>query len=259
MIFFGCVYISRISIFQINRVEVIGNKVVDTEAITEIAQKEMVGKYLWLFPKINILLYPRNAIKKELSNNFRRLNTINLNIKTKNTLQITVTERTGVYTWCGPARNMTDTTGITKAEKCYFMDENGYIFDEAPYFSGEVYFKFYGLTNIKDSSNPVGSSFGEKDFKQLISFKNVLVNLGMKPTALYSSEDGDIHVLLSGGITGKTGPEIILKADSDFGVMAENLQAALSTEPFQSDFKNKYSSLVYIDLRYGNKVFYKFK
>jgi hypothetical protein len=55
------------------------------------------------------------------------------------------------------------------------------------------------------------------------------------------------------------GPEIIFKIDSDFQKIAENLQAAITTEPLQTDFKNKYSSLLYIDLRFGNKVYYKFR
>ena len=51
---------------------------------------------------------------------------------------------------------------------------------------------------------------------------------------------------------------ICVGLDSDFEKLAENLQAALMTEPLQSDFKNKFSSLLYIDLRFGNKVYYKF-
>jgi len=38
----------------------------------------------------------------------------------------------------------------------------------------------------------------------------------------------------------------------------ENLDTALNTEPLKSDFKKKYSSLEYIDLRFGNKVYSKF-
>jgi len=71
-------------------------------------------------------------------------------------------------------------------------------------------------------------------------------------------EDGDVKLYLS-SFTSKMGPEIIFKADSNFEKIIENLQSVLSTEPLQSDFKNKYSSLLYIDLRFGNKVYYKFK
>ena len=59
--------------------------------------------------------------------------------------------------------------------------------------------------------------------------------------------------------TSQMGPEIIFKADSDFNQIIENLQSVLTTEPLQTEFKTKYSSLLYIDLRFGNKVYYKFK
>ena len=71
-------------------------------------------------------------------------------------------------------------------------------------------------------------------------------------------DNGDIKVFLSGK-KNQPWPEIILKADSDFQKVAENLEAALTTEPLQSNFKNKYSSLLYIDLRVKNKVYYKFQ
>ena len=72
-------------------------------------------------------------------------------------------------------------------------------------------------------------------------------------------ENNDIKMYLSGGATSTTGPEIIFKTDADFQKIAENLEAALTTEPLLSKFKNNYSSLLYIDLRFGNKVYYKFQ
>ena len=83
--------------------------------------------------------------------------------------------------------------------------------------------------------------------------------MGLKPVALYKQDNGDIRVFLSKGKTLSMGPEIIFKSDTDLETVAENLQAALNTEPLQSDFKNKYSSLLYIDLRFGNKVYFKFQ
>ena len=153
------------------------------------------------------------------------------------------------------------------------MDENGYIFDEAPYFSGEVYFKFYGLpaqAGVPDvgipqsgspasGTSPLGSYYSKQNFQQLLSFKDGLVTFGLKPVALYITNDGEIEFILSGGTAATLGPEIILNNDSDFQKVAENLETALTTEPLQTEFKNKYSVLQYIDLRFGNKVYYKFQ
>lgn len=245
-------YISRIEKLNVNEVEIKGNKIIETEAIKSAVQTEIAGRYVWLFPKTNIFLYPKNKIKLDLSNQFKRLKDINLSIENQKTLVISVTERIPKYTWCGalPIAN-------NNKEKCYFLDESGYIFDEAPYFSGEVYFKFYGLTDL-NNGNPSGSYFFQKDFGNLILFKESIENMGLKPVILYIKENNDATIYLSKGKIAPLGPEIIFKKDSDFQKIAENLKAALETEPLKSEFKNKYSSLLYIDLRFENKVYYKF-
>ena len=240
VIFAGLAYISRVPSLNINEVEIIGNKVIDTETIKEAVEQVIKGKYLWFFPKTNILFYPKNAIKNKLNNQFTRLGNISFFIKDEKILEVSVTERVALYLWCGetlPEINNYD-------QKCYFLDKDGYIFDEAPYFSGEVYFKFYGKL--------------PPDFTKLILFKETLESIGLKPVTLFVQDNGDIKIFLSAE-TQPTGPEIIFKIDSDFQKVIENLEAALKTEPLQSNFKNKYSSLMYIDLRFGNKVYFKFR
>lgn len=255
IIFAGLTYISRFSVLNINSVEIIGNKVIDTQAIEKVVKRQIEGKYLWLIPKTNILLYPTNDIKKELDNKFKRLKDITFSIKNKKTLVVSLAERIGLYTWCGivPTEQNSDSN-----QKCYFLDKDGYIFDESPYFSGEVYFKFYGLTELIEDV-PSGFYFLKQNFQKLTLLKETFENMGLKPVALYLLDNGDVKIFLSTENSLFTGPEIIFKIDSDFKKIAENLEVALTTEPLQTDFKNKYSSLLYIDLRFGNKVYFKFK
>ena len=259
------VYLSRINRLNISDVEITGNQTVDTVATKSIIDDQLAGKYLWLFPKTNIFIYPKNAIKNQLEDKLKRLKDINISIVNNKTLKISVSERKALYTWCGatsPIDDISLTSATMTDNKCYFIDEDGYIFDEAPYFSGEVYFKFYGLPEVSNSSdvdfNPLGSYVAKNNFKQLIYFKDTLLGLKLKPVSLYLNNNGDIDVYLSSGVANVLGPKIMVKADSDFQNVAENLEAAITTEPLQSEFKNKYSSLLYIDLRFGNKVYYKF-
>ncbi len=244
VIFAGLVYISRIPAFNIISVEIIGAKITDAGMIKAVVEKEIAEDYLWLFPKTNILLYPKNSIKNQLHNTFKRLKDINFSVKDNKILEVSVTERVASYIWCGDVPLQPDSKD---KPKCYFLDDSGYNFDEAPYFSGEVYFKFYG------------SDFSEANFEKLISLKKMLEAMGLEPAGLYLEGNGDnIRIFLSAKNSSSTQPEIILKADADFQKVAENLEVALNTEPLQSNFKNKYSSLLYIDLRFGNKIYYKF-
>ena len=91
---------------------------------------------------------------------------------------------------------------------------------------------------------------------KVIAFKNTLLDLGIKPTSLYLVGE-DIEIYLSS--KSPYSPKIIFKKDFNLEAISENLQTALDAEPLKSNFKNKYASLEYIDLRYGNKVYYKFR
>ncbi|MFA6353570.1 MAG: hypothetical protein WCW93_01415 [Candidatus Paceibacterota bacterium] len=248
VVFFLLAYFSNLKSLNISNVEITGNKVIDTEALQGTVEEQITGKYLWLFPKTNILLYPKNSIKNTLQEKFKRLNNMNLSIK-NNTLEVSLGERTAKYTWCGTE----SPEAPLQNQQCYFVDEDGYVFDEAPYFSGEVYFKFYGVQSE--------SYFYKQNFKQLIAFKDILIGLDLKPIILYVANNGDVEIFLSKGISSVStiGPKIIFKLNADFENVAENLGAALNNEPLKSKFKNKYSSLLYVDLRFGNKVYDKFQ
>ena len=158
-----------------------------------------------------------------------------------------LSERIALYTWCGVKSE--------EDKKCYFMDEDGYVFDEAPYFSGDIYFKFYGLL---DTVNPLGSYFSKQNFKQLILFKDVLVGMKLKIAGLNIINNEDAEMIFLKEASSETEPKIIFKINADFQHIAENLQAAINTEPLKSKFKNKYRALQYIDLRFENKVYDKF-
>ena len=138
--------------------------------------------------------------------------------------------------------------------KMIFLDKEGYIFDEAPYFSGEVYFKFYGLSdvgrsNVRGYGNPI---FLQITFEIYHFYSKSSEGMKLRPVALDVTPDGDIKYF-SLGVNDRNKSRNNFKADADFQKVAENLKAVLTTEPLQSNLKNKYSSFLYIDLRFGNK------
>ena len=249
----GLIFLSGWKNINIDTITITGNKVVEKKDIEEVIHSKIDGHYLGLFPKTNFILLPNRAIKNELHSKFKRLKDIKIETTDTNTLEITVSEYNGKYTWCG------DSIPINEApeeNRCYFMDENGYIFDDSLYFSGNLYFKFFG--KIKDrTENPIGLYFLPDNFAQIIYFTDNLKQMELKLSSLLAKEDGDIEIYLKPKDSIYI-PKIIFKSNNDLEKIAENLQAILTTEPFKSDFKNKYSSLLYIDLRFGNKVYYKF-
>jgi hypothetical protein len=250
-LFGAVIFLSRVGFMNIGEIKVEGNKIADAELISQTAKEAMSGKYLWLFPKTNTLIYPEKKVKEALEKNFKRLTDINLDL-TGTKLKITVAERVSVYTWCGlmPRANTKD--------KCYFTDKDGFIFEEAPYFSEEVYFKFYGGAFISDE-DAMGKSFAPGDFPKFILLKKDLENIGLKPVAIYKVDDEDAEVLLSSKNERPDNAIINFKLSSNPDKISEDLGTALAAEPLKTEFKKKYASLQYIDLRVGSKIYYKFK
>ncbi len=258
IIFVGLIFLSRWQKINIIDIQISGNKITETDKIKEIVQKSIEGDYLWLFPKTNFVLYPKSKIKNELVNKFKIFKAISVSVKNTDTLEINVTEREKKYVWCGDDVTLYENSDKSKEDKCYFVDENGYIFDNAPYFSGNVYFKFFGgiLENLE---NPIGYNFSKENFGNISSLIELLKQTKAKTTAFSYRDDGDINIYLSSNVSLADSPKIIIKKDFIPEKIIENLDTILSTEPLQAEFVKKYSSLLYIDLRFGNKVYYKFK
>lgn len=249
----GLGYLLRWQKINIQSVQISGNGVLDTTAIEEVARENLAGNFLWFIPKTNFLLYPRGTIATALADKFKILKDISIGLEQDGVLNINVTEREAKYTWCGEELSLE-----SEKNKCYFIESNGYVFDQAPYFSGDVYFKFYGKLE-GEKNEPIGSYFLPDFFSKLVSLKDMMSRIGVKVSSLVVSSDGEVDLYLSTITPPPDAPKIIFKLNADFEKIVENLQTALSSEPLQADFKKKYSSLNYIDLRFGNKVYFKFK
>ncbi len=248
VIFVGLVILSRWEKLNIKNIVITGNVVVDTKDIEALVSEELAGKYLWLIPKTNFALYPKRSITASLEDKIKRLKDISINTKDPDTLEVAVGEREIKYTWCGdelPKEELGPEKGV-----CYFTDKNGYLFDVAPYFSGDVYFRFYGRMDA-----PLGKYFYPENFSKFVFYKDSLEAMDFDVVSMNITDDGEAEVFLAS--KSKPAPKVIIKISLDQIKVMENLQSALDT-----DFKNKlttnYDKLRYIDLRFDNKVYYKF-
>jgi hypothetical protein len=251
----GICLILRISKININEVKISGNRVVDSKSIEDTVRENLRGNYFFLFPKTNFIIYPKEKIIKDLSSKYKRLKTISLNVVDFKTLEVLVNEYNGKYLWCGGVVKELDSR---IEQKCYFMDSAGYIFDEAPFFSGEVFLKFYGLIPNIEKQNPLGNYFNSEIFSKLIRFKELLEQNDFKVLSIWVNDQNEVYFNLSTLGIALINPKIILNTDFDYDKIAENLEAAIATEPLKTELKNNYASFSYLDLRFGNKVHFKF-
>ena len=138
--------------------------------------------------------------------------------------------------------------GSEPAEQCYFMDQNSTIFAPAPIFSGDAYFKFYGLVA---SSSPIGAEYiaSTTIFGELAQFVESVKNLSLRPQYVVAKDNGEFSMIISGG------SEIYFDIKRPLTQVFDNLETLLSNPPLSKGVSN----VEYIDLRFGNRVDYKLK
>ena len=246
------VYVSRLSRFALDTVVVSGNKVVDTEDVTSRVESKLAGHYAYFIPHRNAFLYPKQKILADIATAFPRFQTVSIYRTDLHTVLVTVTEIRGRALWCG-----SDVDHLGPDTPCYFTDESGKIVSDAPYYSGNVYPRFFGGVLPTNGATPIGTSFVDQaTFENLLAFETRVQALGfaVKGIVVGDGDEDSFSIDLSGG---KTAPIRFLKKD-DFQILSGNLSAALGNAELKSAVTSNKANLEYFDLRFTNKVYYKF-
>ena len=245
----------------INAIEVVGTKIINSSDIEKTVKEHLSGRYFYLFSRANAFLYPHDHIYIDLLDLFPRIESLSVERTSINKLRIQITERIGSHLYCGTAPIDSSTYGD---ENCYFINDDGYIFDRAPYFSGDVYFKFYGpLLELKEGEvvsqeSPLGRHMlSVERFHEIVGFIEGLKTLGFYPIGLSMGDDGGNTITLFRA-QGAGHPIILFRNDNDLGEIFENLSVSMNKPEFRNEIQSKYNTLLYIDLRFKNKVLYKF-
>ena len=236
----------------VSQIVVNGTHVINKDEIEDVVRHDLSGRYLFMFDKSNMLIYPKSVIYTDLVTRFHRIDQVSISIKHFNTLQIDVTERSGIYLYCGAQIPLSQED---VGEHCYFINHDGYIFDSAPYISGDVYFKYY-----KDihTDNSLGTQLlPVEQFHSLTYFIDSLSIIGFKSRELFIDDNGDCSLSLQGSPENPSS-KILFKIDDNFDTIRNNLQLAMEKTEFANQIKTQYTALAYIDLRFKNKVLYKF-
>ena len=243
----GLVFLSQLQKLKIDTVIVVGVEVLEEKEILSVVNTELSGKYLWLFSKSNTFIYPQNTIGYKIKDKFKIISDLEITHPEIKKIIVTIKERKGEYLWC---------SGDADNSNCYFLNTDGYIFSDAPYFSGGVYFKFLG-GGISD--DPIGKQFlSTEKFNALIQLKKAMYNLKLNPSAVEILDNGEYHFILtrSSGVRSNP-PKVRIPANFDFEKIVSNLDSSLEAEPLNAQLSKGFPTLQYIDMRFDNKVFYK--
>jgi len=210
----------------------------EISSVKALVEKELEGKYFYLIPRKNIIFYPKQRIEEKLFEIFPRINSLSINLKKASFLEITLALRKPISLWCKDTKN----------EKCYFLDEKGFIFDEAGNFSDGIYFIYRG--EVADS--PLGSMYIEEEkFALLRSFIADIRDLGFFPQEISPIGAGSYDLTVSGG-------HILFSIEDNSADVLTNLSSLLGDARL-SILKGSELQVESVDLRYGKKIIFKKK
>jgi cell division septal protein FtsQ len=225
----------------VKKVIVIGNTNITSGEIQNITNTILDGKYLGIFSKRNVFIYPKDYITRTLSQTYPRIEDIVLDTESLEILNIKVKERTPSSVWCA-------------AVLCYLVDGQGYIFAESTSSTtSHMHAVLYGGDQFV-GPEPIGKHiFTENLYKDILKMIDELEKekLTIKEVHVFS-RDEIVFSVANGG-------KIIFSDRKPFTVSLENLKTSLKSSVFvgQKSGSSSSSRFEYIDVRFGNKVFYK--
>lgn len=238
-------WISYLPQFNISGVSVAGANGMKEELIKRNVETVLDDGAYRILSRRNIFLYPRADLETIITS-LPPVKSVRITRSSVFATDITITieEREAFARWC---------TGMYQGE-CYIMDAGGFIYAPMGWAgtatSSTQYIFAGGLPPREESATstyPIGQSFVRAHLPGLLSLLKFLGQAGFTPLGARVENNQDILMQLQEGF--------LLKASfgADAGTLVKNLQLVLSSDVLHG----KQDSLEYIDLRFGNRVYYK--
>lgn len=254
------IYISNSDFFKVRKIIVSDLKFSNRSEIENLVKTNMEGSYLGVFSKSNIFLINRQKIKREIKSKYSSISSIDIDNKGLNTINIELEEFSPSAKWCDvPVTQTVNPSHVNDqsisvipqilnnySANCYLMNSDGVIFSEDLNLEGD-FIKTFGYI----LSDPIRQNFSTpKTFKDLIDFVKLLRRLNIEANEIWTT-NGEVYVIVT-----KEKVKIYIDNQDDIVSVFNNLQTVIERDAInQAQFNN----IDYIDLRFGNRVFYKLK
>jgi len=221
-------HLTRLPFFTISSVSVEGGETVSHEAVREKVRAVLNGTYLLIVPRSFAYLYPHDEIIRSIES-MPRVKEISLVRLDRTLLAVTFKEHMPHALWC--------TEGT---ETCWFMDEEGYAFTEAPMIAGGVLVRHYGAEEIRE-----GQVLDAAALASIDTFIQEVHRLGFRVASVHYRSTGDVDFSLHRGGTIRT-------SGKDFDLALENVRAIVLSPEFKHLRPGNFG---YIDVRFDGKAF----
>jgi hypothetical protein len=236
----GIVWCIKTPRFQVTQVSVEGANVADPNELAQFVLSELDGRYLYFFPKSSIVLVSPDTLARAISAKYPRFKSVVVSRDSMRSLKVTVKEYSGMYLWCD------------REEVCSFMDETGTVFADAPYFSGSAYLKVY-----KGDREAYPFAGLTQDETLLVThIYERLRAIDIDPVTVSFDTPQTLRVVFMHG-GGRA--RVLFDPGKDIDAQLEVLYSGIRTQPLASMYHSPTHVLEYLDVRFDNKLVYKFQ
>lgn len=211
------------SFWKINNIEIVDAKHTNTEALkTDVYNISQTKKFL-IIPNNHILFLSKKQIINHIINTYPSVESVVIDKTKDRDIVLSIKDRIPMGVWCD--------------DNCFFFDDQGVLFKKSFDFTGSI---FATWTSISSSS----LQFQDKALCLDICIDKKFVDFLSKNKIKKISMSGDD-----------------LSMDTEYGFYIKALNNASSTIKNMNIFNDKYKddlkSLEYVDVRFGDKIFYK--
>jgi hypothetical protein len=187
---------------------------------------------------------------------FRILELKNLELNSAKVLEIQIDEREGKYLWCGgELANPLEIQGT-----CYYAEQQRLLILRSSLFLTRRIFYFLWWIQLDALLDPLAQlSLRQKILRHFLDLRAELDELDLDVAFANAVSDTMYELYLRPVSDEQTvHTKVIAQFDDDPKTLIKNLKAALANPGFQAEYTDKRTELLYFDLRFPNKVYYKF-
>lgn len=224
---------------QIAAIELYGQEAIEEEALRHSLAVSMEGDRFYLIPRSNIFFFSPRVAEASLKSQYPEIKAVEIEKQFPGKIFVTIAERKiwGVY--CGKK---------DAASECFFIDREAILFRPAPMVEGSLILTFHSDRPAPPLGSPAFTKEDAEMFASMVEAFREGTALPVSGFSFRANAPKDVWMETESGF------HIIAAKDADPKELAGIVQAVLEKE-----VKGRQERLEYLDARFGNKVFIKYR
>ncbi len=239
ILLYGIVFWFNHPSIAIKQVSIAPTIFVPHNEVVALAESTLQGSYFGLFSKRNLLFVPTGALRHAIEKIHPAIEQVFVHRTSAHDIRIDVKEYEPIAKWCGPDAR-------ARVSPCFAMNRKGQLFAQETPINTFAVPVFFGAITSEEKISAYYTSIDS--FEMVMEFVHGLAQFNITLDTI-ETEDFETFVVHT-----VKGPYLMIDANTDAGEVLDNLRIVIDQEEIN---KAQLKNLIYIDLRFGNKVFYK--